>query len=102
MKSQSTLPVLLSLCRVGGLGVDQDKAFKLGVGVDGSAIVEEGVEMETPAGDGVALVFCRRAAHDPGMGDVRGGVAYFGPCVQPGRAVANGVARERGSRRCGG
>ena len=49
------------------------------VGVGGSATVEEGVAMETPAGEGVALVFCRRAAHDPGIGAVRGGVAYFGP-----------------------
>jgi hypothetical protein len=47
--------------------VDQDK-----VGVGGSTVVEE---METPPGEGVAFVVCNRAAHDPGPGVVRSGVA---------------------------
>lgn len=92
------------LLSAGGLGVDQDEEFGLSFGVGGSVTMEEGVlvDTETPAGDGVAFVFCKRAAHDPGVGAVRFGVAYFGPCVQPGRAVAEGVALERGSLRCGG
>lgn len=72
------------------------------MGVGGSATVDEGVDIETPAGEGVAFVFCRRAAQDPGMGELRGVVAYFGPCVQPGRAVAEDVALVRGSLRCEG
>lgn len=100
------LALLTFLAIDGGLGVpvlDHDAAVGFNVaaiGVGGSAAVEE---MDTPPGDGVAFVDCRRAAHDPGGGVVRGGVAYVGPWVHPGRAVAvGGVALASGSRRCGG
>jgi hypothetical protein len=71
------LALLIFLASDGGPGVvDQDAAFEYNVGVGGSTVVEE---IETPLGEGVAFVACSRAAHDPGTGVVRNGVAYVGP-----------------------
>jgi hypothetical protein len=67
------LALLTFLASEGGPGVvDQDEAFEYNVGVGGSTVVEE---IETPLGEGVAFVACSRAAHDPGTGVVRKGVA---------------------------